>query len=126
MCAFCFALGGAGSFFFTHRMHTSPPSNTTFGHTSAAVVLMLSPTAIKACFDEISHDWLLQHIPMDKQMLAKWLNAGYWEENQLFPTSKGTPQGGLISPILANLTLDGMEQAIQQALGRKRGDKVNF
>jgi RNA-directed DNA polymerase len=80
---------------------------------------------IRACFDEISHEWLLQNIPMDKQMLQKWLKAGYREEGQLFPTPKGTPQGGIISPILANLTLDGMEQVVRAAV-RKRGDKVNF
>src|SRR3954464_5609862 len=62
---------------------------------------------IKACFDEINHDWLLRNIPMDKQMLKAWLKAGYWENDQLFPTKAGTPQGGLISPILANMTLDG-------------------
>ena len=79
---------------------------------------------IRACFDEISHKWLLQHVPMDKQMLRAWLKAGYWEKEQLFPTNAGTPQGGLISPLLANLTLDGMERAVKA--GTKQGDKVNF
>jgi retron-type reverse transcriptase len=53
---------------------------------------------IRACFDEISHSWLLQNVPRDKQLLEKWLQAGYWEKGQLFPTSKGTPQGGLMTP----------------------------
>jgi len=53
---------------------------------------------IRACFDEIDHQWLLQHVPMDKQLLRAWLKAGYWEKEQLFPTSKGTPQGGLTTP----------------------------
>src|SRR5215212_8044069 len=51
---------------------------------------------IKACFDRISHDWLLAHIPMDAKMLSHWLKAGYWEKSQLFPTLEGTPQGGII------------------------------
>jgi RNA-directed DNA polymerase len=79
---------------------------------------------IRDCFDEISHHWLLQHVPMDKQLLGLWLKAGYWEKGQLFPTSKGTPQGGLISPLLANLVLDGMESAVK-AVARP-GDKVHF
>ena len=79
---------------------------------------------IRACFDEISHEWLLTHVPMDKVMLRAWLKAGYWEKGQLFPTDKGTPQGGLISPLLSNLTLDGMEQTVRAVA--KRGDKVNF
>jgi RNA-directed DNA polymerase len=80
---------------------------------------------IRACFDEISHAWLLQNIPMDKQILRKWLEVGYWEKDKLFPTHKGTPQGGIISPLLANLVLDGMQNAIAKAVS-PRGDKVNF
>ncbi|MBI3849588.1 MAG: group II intron reverse transcriptase/maturase, partial [Verrucomicrobia bacterium] len=80
---------------------------------------------IKACFDEIRHEWLRHHVLMDKQTLRKWLKAGYWEKGHLFPTCKGTPQGGVISPILANLALDGMQKAISQAVS-KTGDKVNF
>jgi RNA-directed DNA polymerase len=79
---------------------------------------------IRACFDEISHEWLLAHVPMDKRMLHAWLKAGYWEKDQLFPTTAGTPQGGLISPLLANFALDGMEQAVQA--GTKASDKVHF
>ncbi len=79
----------------------------------------------RACLDEISHAWLLQHVLTDKQILRQWLQAGYWEKGQWFPTRKGTPQGGLVSPLLANLALDGMQQAIGQAV-LKRGDKVNF
>ena len=80
---------------------------------------------IKACFDQISHDWLLQHVLMDRQTLRKWLKAGYWEKDQLFPTPQGTPQGGVISPLLANMALDGMQKTIAQAVSSK-GDKVNF
>jgi RNA-directed DNA polymerase len=80
---------------------------------------------IRACFDQISHHWLLQHVPMDKPILRRWLKAGYWEKQRLFPTHQGTPQGGIISPILANLALDGMQQALRQAVN-PRGDKVNF
>jgi RNA-directed DNA polymerase len=80
---------------------------------------------IKSCFDRISHQWLLKNIPMDKRMLRQWLTAGYWEKSRLFPTREGTPQGGIISPLLANLTLDGMEQAIRSRIKIRR-DQVNF
>lgn len=75
---------------------------------------------IKGCFDNISHDWLLDHIPMDRMTLKRWLNAGYMENRQLFPTEAGTPQGGIISPTLANLVLDGLEAQLHAAFGRKR------
>ena len=48
---------------------------------------------IKGCFDHISHDWMLQHIPTDATVLQKWLSAGYVENRTLFPTEAGTPQG---------------------------------
>lgn len=62
---------------------------------------------IKGCFDNISHGWLMQHVPMDGDILKKWLKAGYVEGRRLYPTDAGTPQGGIISPTLANLVLDG-------------------
>ncbi len=79
---------------------------------------------IKACFDWIDHNWLLYNIPVDKRMLKQWLKCGYLQERKLFPTKAGTPQGGIISPTLANMTLDGLEEAIKDSCPRRR--KVNF
>jgi RNA-directed DNA polymerase len=53
---------------------------------------------IKSCFDEINHEWIVKHIPINKTILNKWLKAGYIDRKQLFPTSKGTPQGGIMAP----------------------------
>jgi len=64
---------------------------------------------IRGCFDNISHACMLDHIPTDKEVLRKWLDAGFIENRTLFPTEAGTPQGGIISPTLANLTLDGLK-----------------
>ncbi len=64
---------------------------------------------IKGCFDKISHEWLIDNILMDKKILRKWLNTGYIHKRNLYPTEAGTPQGGIISPTLANMTLDGLE-----------------
>jgi RNA-directed DNA polymerase len=70
---------------------------------------------IKGCFDNISHDWILDNVCMDKVILQKWLKAGYMEKAVLFPTDKGTPQGGLVSPCIANLVLDGLESLLNKA-----------
>jgi group II intron reverse transcriptase/maturase len=75
---------------------------------------------IKGCFDHISHDWMLRHVHMDKRILQKWLKSGYVDNRTLYPTDEGTPQGGIISPTLANLTLDGLEALLHQRLGRSR------
>ena len=75
---------------------------------------------IKACFDRISHNWLLDHIPMDKELLRKWLKAGFLEKHVLFATTEGTPQGGIASPALANRALDGLQQLLEQRFSNTR------
>ena len=67
---------------------------------------------IKGCFDNINHEWLQDNIPMDKSILNQFLKAGFVYKHHLNPTKAGTPQGGIISPILANMTLDGIEFTI--------------
>lgn len=68
---------------------------------------------IKGCFDNISHDWLVKNVPMDTDVLQQWLKAGYMEKGDWYPSQAGTPQGGIASPILANLVLNGLEAAIK-------------
>ena len=68
---------------------------------------------IRACFDRISHEWLLAHIPMEKAILQKWLKAGFMEKHVLSPTEAGAPQGGIGSPVMANLALDGLERLLR-------------
>jgi RNA-directed DNA polymerase len=48
---------------------------------------------IKGCFDNIDHDWLTAHIPLDRVVLKKWLKAGFMDKHNLYPTETGTPQG---------------------------------
>ena len=88
---------------------------------------------IKGCFDHISHDWLLENILMDTQILEKWLKCGFVETGKLFPTEEGAPQGGTISPTLMNMTLDGLERVLHDRLptrtkvnGRIHFNKLNF
>ena len=75
---------------------------------------------IKACFDRISHTWLKDNIPMDKELLQKWLEAGFLEKQVLFATTEGTPQGGIISPALANRALDGLQELLEQHFSNTR------
>jgi RNA-directed DNA polymerase len=83
---------------------------------------------IKGCFDHISHEWMIRHIPMDKTILQKWLKAGFIYQNELFQTEAGTPQGGIISPTLMNMTLDGLAQRLEKRFPRARmiGRKMNM
>ncbi len=63
---------------------------------------------------------MLEHISMDKRILQKWLKAGYLEKSILYATQSGTPQGGIISPVLANLVLDGLETKLNKRFANKR------
>lgn len=80
---------------------------------------------IASCFDKISHEWLLKNIPMEKEILRKWLKAGFMSKGMFFSTTEGTPQGGLISPVLANLALDGLEKELKSLypITHKRADR---
>jgi RNA-directed DNA polymerase len=68
---------------------------------------------IRACFDGISHEWLLAHIPMDQVMLRKWVKAGFVDKHVLYPTEAGVPQGGICSPVITILTLNGLERRLR-------------
>jgi RNA-directed DNA polymerase len=75
---------------------------------------------IRGCFDNFSHSWFLKHIPMAKDVLRRWLQAGYIDEGALFATLAGTPQGGIISPVIANMALDGLEAAVYASVGSSK------
>ena len=88
---------------------------------------------IRSCFDRISHDWLVAHVPMDRAILRKWLKSGYMDKHVFHETTEGTPQGGIASPALANMALDGLERILKEkypsrklkSLGNKN-PSVNF
>jgi len=86
---------------------------------------------IEGCFDNINHDWLLNNIPMDKNILREWLKAGFMSKKLLHPTDRGAPQGRVISPVLANLALDGLGNLLSEKYpmkipSRKPTHKVNY
>ncbi|MBE9058736.1 group II intron reverse transcriptase/maturase [Sphaerospermopsis sp. LEGE 08334] len=83
---------------------------------------------IAKCFDRINHEALLRKLntfPTIKRQIKAWLKAGVMDGKQLFPTLEGTPQGGVISPLLANIALHGMEERIKQFAETLPGSKAN-
>jgi RNA-directed DNA polymerase len=81
---------------------------------------------IKACFDELSHEWLEKHVPTNKRSLRAWLKAGYMENEVFHPTEAGSPQGGIISPVVANQALDGLEPLLKQSFPSKSGKLIHL
>jgi len=80
---------------------------------------------IKGCFDNIDHKHLLSLIDekVAKATIKQWLKAGVMENQEFQVSDIGTPQGGIISPLLANIALDGMEGYLYEKL-REKGYKV--
>jgi RNA-directed DNA polymerase len=79
---------------------------------------------IRGCFDNFDHLWMLDNIPTNKRKLRMWLKAGCMENAFFKPTTKGTPQGGILSPTLANMALDGIELLLKAHFGRRH--KIHF
>lgn len=79
-------------------------------------------TDVQKCFDSISHEWLMENIPMDKVILRKFLEAGFVYHGNYHSIERGVPQGGCISPVLCNMALDGLEDH----LGKLFGDSIRL
>ncbi len=76
---------------------------------------------IEGFFDNINHQWMIDHVCTDKSILHRWLKSGVVYRGQLSATITGTPQGGIISPALANWTLNGLEGGLISHLEAKMG-----
>jgi len=78
---------------------------------------------IKGCFDNISHEFLLERMndlnPIDKKIVSQWLKSGVMDKQEFSLIESGTPQGGIISPLLANIALDGMEDHLFNELKKE-------
>ena len=79
---------------------------------------------ITACFDRIDHEWSVANTPMDKVILRRWLQAGYIEKDAFHASTEGTPQGGIISPVLANRALDGLEALLHERFGATKRQRA--
>lgn len=92
---------------------------------------------ISKCFDKISHEFLLRHVPLyrkvDRNIIMKMLKAKVIDQRDVFESDNGTPQGGILSPVLANIALNGLEKTIKEraakvvksVLGQKSNPKVH-
>ena len=78
---------------------------------------------IKGCFDHIDHEWLMDNVLVDREILRKWLKSGFIKDHTFYGTKEGTPQGGIISPTLANIALDGLEKVLHDHFGRPNTKK---
>jgi RNA-directed DNA polymerase len=81
---------------------------------------------IQGFLDHIAFSWIEEHIPMNKRILAKWLRCGFSDCGALHPTTAGVPQGGIISPVVSNRVLDGLEQVACGSSRFRRRHHLNY
>lgn len=81
---------------------------------------------IEGFFDNIFFSWMLEHIPMNKRVLSQWLHSGFMDRGSLYPTTRGVPQGGVVSPVIGNMVLDGLEQVVLSYSRFHRKHNINF
>lgn len=81
---------------------------------------------IEGFFDHIAFTWIERHAPIPRRLLSKWLHSGYMEGGAWFPTTEGVPQGGIVSPVIGNLALDGLEKVVHGTARFRRQHQVNY
>lgn len=81
---------------------------------------------IQGFFDHIAFSWIEEHLPMNKWILAKWLRCGVIDQGALYPTTAGVPQGGICSPVISNLVLDGLEAVVQGSSWHRSVHNINY
>ncbi len=81
---------------------------------------------IKGFFNNICFQWIVENIPMNKKVLNQWLQCGFIDNNTFHPTEKGVPQGGIISPIIGNMVLDGLEKLVKGTTHFQRTNHIHF
>lgn len=81
---------------------------------------------IQGFFDHISFDWMLQNVPINKQVLTAWLHSGFIDRGSMYPTTQGVPQGGIISPVIGNLVLEGLEKCVHGTTRHRKAHTINF
>jgi RNA-directed DNA polymerase len=81
---------------------------------------------IQGFFEHIRFSWMAAHIPMNKRILSKWLRSGFIDRDTLVPTTAGVPQGGIISPVVSNMVLDGLEPVVHGSNWQRRVHNINY